>query len=243
MADEWEGFDLGAAGELPLELALARLPTGRHGLPRSFVARNQRLRIVAAMLQALPRHGYPGITIGHLTSGAGVSRAAFYAHFEGKEECFLATYDIAAGWVRDRIERAVEEAGERGAGGGVEGTAEWAERVAAGAAAALRQLGDNPPLAHLIAVDALQAGPAARRRQEACIADLAEALRAGRPGPADLPPELEELLLGGVVTMIGRYVDGGRAERLPEATAELTEYLLIPYLGAAEAKRITARAA
>jgi hypothetical protein len=30
--------------------------------------------------------------------------------------------------------------------------------------------------------------------------------------------------------MIARYVDTGRTEQLPEATAELLEYLLIPYL-------------
>ena len=46
------------------------------------------------------------------------------------------------------------------------------------------------------------------------------------------------MLLGGVVATIGRYVDGGRTEQLPDATAELVQYLLIPYLEPEETRRI-----
>jgi AcrR family transcriptional regulator len=218
------------AADLDPELVLSRLPAGRHRLPRSFVARNQRLRLIAAMLRVLPQHGYPRTTIGHVTAEAGVSRAAFYAQFEGKEECFLATYDLAGEWLCERVERAVDT-GE-----------EWPARVRAGIAEALRLLAASPPLARLFAVEALQAGPIVRERQQACLTRFAAALRAGRPDDAELPQELEEMLLGGVVTTIGRYVDAGRTEQLPEATTELVEYLLIPYLGRAETNRI-ARAA
>jgi AcrR family transcriptional regulator len=210
--------------------ALSKLPVGRHGLPRSVVARSQRQRIVAAMLRVLSREGYPRTTIGHLTREAGVSREAFYEQFEGKEECFLATYDLAGQWLCERVERAVDPGDE------------WPARVRAGVSEALGLLGANPALARLFAVEALQAGPAARERQQACLTRFAEALRAGRPGGEQLPAELEEMLLGGVVTTIGRYVDAGHPERLPEATTELVEYLLIPYLGVGETKRI-ARAA
>ena len=195
--------------ELPAELALSQLPAGRHGLPRSFVARNQRLRIVAAMLRALPRHGYGELTIGHLTREAGVSRATFYGQFETKEACFLATYDIAAEWICRRIER-VASVGH-----------EWPASARAGVKEAMRLLAANPDVAHLIAVEALQAGAAARRRRQACIEHLAEMLRAGRPADVELPEDLEELLIGGTLSLIGRYVDAGRVEQLPEATVDL----------------------
>jgi AcrR family transcriptional regulator len=223
---EPERFGVDALVDLPAELAFSRLPPGRHGLPRSFVARNQRLRIVAAMLQILPRHGYHGTTIGHVTAEARISRAAFYRQFEGKEECFLATYDLVAGWLCEWVERAV--AADDG----------WSARVRTGVAEMLQLLAANPPLAHLIAVEAPQAGPAARARQQSCLARFAAALRAGRPRREDLPADLEELLLGGVFSLIARYVDSGRAERLPDATAELVQYLLIPYLEPGEPKRI-----
>lgn len=204
-----------------------RLPAGRHKLPRSFVARNQRMRLIGAMFEMLPQHGYPRITIGHLTEEAGVSRGAFYEQFGGKEECFLAAYDLAGGWLCEQVERAVDAGGA------------WPARVRAGVSAALRSLAANPALARLFAVEVLQAGSAARERQQACLARFAAALRADRPGDAQLPAELEEMLLGGVVATIGRYVDAGRAEQLSEATAELVEYLLLPYLGAGETRRIS----
>lgn len=228
---EPECFEPQAVVDLPAELALSRLPVGRHGLPRSFVVRNQRLRLIAAMLRALPQHGYGGTTIGHITREAGVSRAAFYEQFASKEECFLATYDLAAHWLRERIEGAVDVAEE------------WPLRVRAGISEALRLLAGNPALAHLFAVEALQAGHAARGRQQNCLAHFAEALRRGRPRPTALPAELEEMLLGGVLATIGRYVDGGRTEQLPDATAELVQYLLIPYLEPEETQRIAAQAA
>ncbi|HSR95035.1 MAG TPA: TetR/AcrR family transcriptional regulator [Solirubrobacterales bacterium] len=226
-----ERFEPSALADLPAELALGQLPGGRHGLPRSFVERNQRLRLIAAMLRVLPRHGYPQTTIGHVTQEAGVSRSAFYGQFASKEECFLATYDLAAEWLCERVEGAVAE-GEQ-----------WSSGVGAGIAHALRLLAANPALAHLIAVEALQAGAAARRRRQSCIARLAEALRAGRPPGPDLHLDLEELLIGGALAHIARYVDAGRTERLSDATAELVQYLLIPYLDPAETRRIAGEAA
>ncbi|HMJ72403.1 MAG TPA: TetR/AcrR family transcriptional regulator [Solirubrobacterales bacterium] len=206
---EPERFEPGDLPELPDELALSQLPSGRHGLPRSFVARNQRLRILSATLRVLPRHGYAETTIGHITREAGVSRAAFYEQFENKEECFLVTYDMAAEWLCDRVE------------GVVAVEPDWPTSVRAGVAEAMRLLAANPDIAHLIAVDALQAGVPARHRRQVCIEHLAKVLRARRPSDAELPEDLEELLIGGTLSLVGRYVDTGRIGQLPDATADL----------------------
>lgn len=229
--DESERFEPGAFTDLPAELALSQLPGGRHGLPRAFVVRNQRLRIVNAMLRVLPRQGYSRTTIANVTSEAGVSRGAFYAQFESKEDCFLETYGVATRWLCKRVEAAApaEE--------------EWPIRVRAAVTEVLRLLSGNPPLAHLIAVEPSRAGAVARTRQQTCLARFAEALRAGRPARGQLPADLEELLLGGVLSLIARYVERGEVERLPEATAELVQYLLIPYLEPGEPGRIAAEAA
>lgn len=223
-----ERFEPDALPDLPPELALAKLPVGRHGLPPAFVARHQRLRIIAAMLRVLPRHGYPATTIGHITEEAGVSRAAFYGQFASKEECFLATYDLASQWLCEGVERAAA------------GAEEWPGRVRAGVAETLRLLAANPALAHLLAVEAPQAGAGARRRQQACLGRLAEALRAGRPDRPELPGDLEALLLGGALSVVARYVENDQAERLSDVETALVECLLIPYLGPEESKRIAA---
>jgi AcrR family transcriptional regulator len=206
MSDEPPRFDPAGLAELPDEMALGRLPVGRHGLPRSFVARNQRLRIVAAMLRTLPRRGYAHTTIGDVTNEAGVSRAAFYAQFTGKEDCFLATYQMASQWLCESVERAVA------------GCEEWPDRVRVGASEALRLLAFNPEVAHLVAIEALQAGPAARQRQRASLVRFADVLRAGRPSP-QCPPDLEEMLLGGALSLIARYVEDDRAAQLQDVGA------------------------
>jgi AcrR family transcriptional regulator len=219
---EPESFEAGPLAGLPAELAMARLPPGRHGLPRSFVAHNQRLRIIAGMLRALRRQGYPGTTIGHITAEARVSRAAFYQQFQSKEDCFLATHDVASQWLHERVERAADA------------HEEWPDRVRAGVSEALGLLAGNPALSHLFAVEALQAGPAARQRQEAFLGHFAAVLRAGRSSHAGVRADLEELLLGAAVSLIGRYADTGRAEQSRAATTALVEDLLIPYLTDAE---------
>lgn len=229
--EEPERFEPDVLAALPPELALSRLPAGRHGLPRSFVASNQRLRIVAAMLRVLQRHGYPATTIGHLTREAAVSRATFYKQFEDKEQCFLAAYDLAAAWLCEQIERSV--GADR----------EWPDRVGVGVAAAMRLLAANPAIANLIAIEALQAGQAARRRRQACLDRLAEALAEGRPSDSELPPELDEMLLGGVFSHVAHHVEAGRTEQLPDTTAELVQYLLIPFMEPRETRRVAERAA
>jgi AcrR family transcriptional regulator len=166
-----------------------------------------------------------------VTEEAGLSRAAFYRQFDGKEECFLATYDLAGQWLCDCIEGAAAECEE------------WPVRVRAGVAMALRLLAANPELAHLLAVEGQRAGPAARERQRACLSRFAAALRSGRPGRDGLPAELEELLIGGVLSLVARYVETGRTEQLPEATAELVHCLLILYLESEETRRIADQAA
>jgi AcrR family transcriptional regulator len=227
MSDEPPRFDPAGFAELPDELALGQLPPGRHGLPRSFVVRNQRLRIVAALLRMLPLHGYSETTIGHITREARVSRQAFYRQFAGKEECFLEAYDLGSAWLCDGVGNAV--AGEP-----------WPARVRIGVGEILRLLADNPPLAHLIAIEALQAGAASRKRQQESLARLAEILCLGRPDRPELPRDLEQLLLGGALSVVARQVESERTEQLPEIEAALVECLLIPYLGPTKSKKIAA---
>jgi AcrR family transcriptional regulator len=207
---------------LPAEM-MARLPTGRHGLPRSFIESNQRLRIIAAMLWMLPERGYAATTIGDITREASVSRAAFYDRFKDKQDCFLATFDFCAGWFCEQVEAAVAD------------EEDWRGRVRAGSAEALRLLAANPLVAHLIAIEAAQAGWKGRERQQALLDRFAAVLRADHPGRPDLPDDFADLLLGGVLSLIARYVDAGRIEQLAETTRTMVEFVLIPYLGAEEA--------
>ena len=66
------------------------LPRGRSGLPLRAVRASQRERLLRSVIAAVSDIGYPGVTVADIVRRARVSRAAFYAHFADKEECFLA---------------------------------------------------------------------------------------------------------------------------------------------------------
>src|SRR3954451_610367 len=70
-----------------------RLPRGPHGLTREEVAASQRGRLLLAMAGAAAEKGYAHTTVADVIAGAGVSRATFYEHFAGKEDCFVAAFD------------------------------------------------------------------------------------------------------------------------------------------------------
>jgi AcrR family transcriptional regulator len=61
------------------------------------------------MVAAIAESGYTDATIKQIVSLAGVSRTTFYRHFAGKEQRFLATYDMIATMATERISRAYRE--------------------------------------------------------------------------------------------------------------------------------------
>lgn len=216
----------GAEGYPP---ELARLPPGRHGLPREFVTHNQRERLIAGLAEAVAENGYSGTTIAHITAAAAVSRRTFYEHFQGKDECFVAAYDTVMGELRERVSEAIEEGGE-----------DWARGIKAGIDAMLEFLAANPPLARLCMVEALVAGPVVVERYDAAIRSFVPYFSEGRKGRSPevlsrLSPTTEEALVGGMVSLIARRIIAGKTEQLEELLPDLVEFTLTPYLGAAEA--------
>lgn len=210
---------------------LARLPPGRHGLPREFVTHNQRERLIAGLAEAIAENGYSGTTIAHITRAAAVSRRTFYEHFASKDECFVAAYDTVMKELQERVSTAFDEAEE------------WSLAIRAGIDAMLSFLAAEPNLARLCMVEALVAGPAVVERYDAAIQSFVPYFQEGRKGR---PPEVlsrlssttEEALVGGMVSLISRRIIAGKAEELEELLPDLVEFTLTPYLGSAEAAKI-----
>jgi AcrR family transcriptional regulator len=218
-----------SAEEYPPELA--RLPPGRHGLPREFVTHNQRERLIAGLAEAIAEHGYSGTTIAHITRAAAVSRRTFYEHFESKDECFVAAYDAVMGELRERVSEAFEESDD------------WPQSIRAGIDAMLEFLAANPALARLCMVEALVAGPAVVERYDAAIQSFVPYFQKGREGRSPevlsrLSATTEEALVGGMVSLISRRIIAGKAEELEDLLPDLVEFTLTPYLGSAEASKI-----
>jgi AcrR family transcriptional regulator len=211
------------------EETLGPLPAGRHGFSREQVAHNQRERLIAGLAAAVAEHGYASVTITHITKQAQVSRRVFYENFEGKEECFLAAFEVVIGYIRELGGEAVAEIGD------------WPHRAIAAARAVLAFFSTEPDLARLCLVEAQAAGPAVSARFHEAVHELVPFLQQGRGerrGERELPPTTEESTIGALVMLASRKVAAGEAEQLQDLLPEFAEFILAPYLGAEEATRL-----
>lgn len=211
-----------------------RPPRGRHRLPPEVVTRSQRERLLEAAVRVVAEKGYGAMTIGDLTKEAGVSRTTFYELYEDKEACFLAAYDNAVEMLVRRVIKAYES------------KLAWPDRAAAGLAALLETLAEEPALARLSLVDIGRAGPAAQRRYRAAIQRLIPLFDDGRdfaPGGRGLPANTSRMAIGGVTGLISDELIAGHAENLPGLLSDVLFATLVPYIGpdaaAREVERLT----
>lgn len=212
---------------------MERLPRGRHGLPREFVAQNQRDRVIAAITEALFENGYDKTTVSAIGKIARVSKSDFYKHFETKDECFLAAYDDSVERLRELVLLAC--AGRDG----------WPQGVCAAIQALLAYLAAEPAHANLVLVEGLRGGRAVQERFQKAVRSFVPYLRDGAPAAADgaQPPEAtDEAIVGGIASLLGRRVQGGETEKLEEFFPDIAEFAISPYLGPVEARRIISAA-
>jgi hypothetical protein len=123
------------------------------------------------------------------------------------------------------------------------GGGSWPTKVVAAVAAVLEFAAGEPGEAKVLTTSAFDYGAYGTVRHRQMIDRLATQLAAGRQcrqAPKDLPELIEEALLGGIAEIVAERLRSGREETLPELSAELSELILTPYVGAAEARRIAA---
>lgn len=213
------------------EEELGPLPAGRHGFSREQVAHNQRERLIAALATTVAASGYGAVTITDITREAQVSRRVFYANFEGKEECFLAAFEVVAGHIRELASEAVA------------GIGDWPHRAIAASHALLSFFAAEPDLARLCLVESQSAGPAVGARFHEAVDEAVPYLRRGRAErERDLPETTEDSTIGALALLASRKVAAGEAAQLADLLPDFTEFVLAPYLGAEEAGRLAGQA-
>ena len=211
------------------EEELGPLPAGRHGFTREQVAHNQRERLIAGLATAVAEKGYRAVTITDITKQARVSRRVFYENFEGKEECFLAAFEVVVGHIQELAAEADAPSDE------------WPEQAVAAAAAVLRFFAEEPDLARLCLVESQAAGPVVAARFHETVRGVVPYLEQGRgerPEAENLPPTTEDSTLGALVLLASRKVAAGEADQLEEVLPDFAEFILAPYIGAEAATRI-----
>jgi AcrR family transcriptional regulator len=204
-----------------------QLPRGRHDLPREFVARTQRDRLIDAMARTVAAKGYPSASLGDVCTAAGVSTRAFYEHFADKETCFLAAFDTGVGLLQKAV------------AGAYVVPAPWPERMHRGLDTLLRILAAEPAFAALAVVEVLSAGPTARARRRLLLEAFA-AFFADAPRRDEVPTGVINAVIAGVYGVIYDFVSTGRAAELPDQLPHLTYLVVVPFLGPAAATRAAA---
>ena len=210
---------------------MERLPRGRHGLSPEFVAQNQRDRLIVGLTEVLYEMGYQKTTVSLIGARASVSKSDFYKHFESKDDCFFAAYEVAI----ERIRKVVVDAC---AG---HPKAEWSPRVRDGVTALLDFLAGDPALASISLVEGLRAGRGVYDRYQAAVESFVPYLREGAPNTPDgepVPAATDEAVVGGIASLLGRRVLAGEAEQVDQLLPDVLEFALTPYLGTTEARRI-----
>ena len=197
------------------------------------VAHNQRERMLAACAELVAANGYGSVTVAHITKAAQVSRRTFYEQFDDRSDCFLATFDL----VVEHLHRLID--------GATESVPGWPQKVAAAMDALLGFFVAEPDLAKLALVDSLTAGPKAAERYQEVVAGFVPLLKPGRlerRTKGEIPDSTEDTIIGSLGSVITREILAGRAGQLEDLHADLVTFVLTPYMGAARAAKVAARA-
>jgi AcrR family transcriptional regulator len=219
---------VGMADSRSLSERLAKLPPGRHLVPRDFVAQNQRERMLLATAELVAERGYQKTTIELIAKTARVALSTFYEQFSSKEECFLAAFD-------ETMDAAAEVFAEL-----LDEEQDWAEQVATGLEIALEMVANEPARAKLCIVEAQAAGGEALKRYQGMLERLAPKLREGRvhnPRASRLPDGLEVAIVGGLVWLVHQRLLTDRVDEVKGLLPEMLQVTLTPYVGEVQAGR------
>jgi AcrR family transcriptional regulator len=203
------------------------LPRGRHDLPREFIARTQRDRLLDAMAKTVETKGF-AVTVTELCKAAKVSTKNFYDHFADKEACFFATFDRGVMLLLRSVSAAYAQP-ER-----------WPFRIRRGIEVLLHLLAAEPAFANLAVVEMVAAGPRGRERsrrlRQAYLQFFDDApVRADQP---PVPRVVVEAVAAGVFGLLFDYVSIKRTAELPDLLPEITYFVLVPFIGPREAAKV-----
>ena len=196
------------------ELRGRKLRPGR-GTPREDAERSQRERLFAAMVATVAEKGYEATTVADLVELSGVSRSAFYRHFDDKEACFLAAIEAIVGPALTRV-----------AGDG--STAPGIERARQSFGTLIEMIVAQPAAAKMCIVEVYAAGPegaALIDRTMRSVEALARDLVGQVPGREKMPDEIVHAIVGGIQKVIHKRLYRDQVEELPGLVDQLWDWI------------------
>lgn len=201
-----------------------------NGVAREQVRDIQRRRMLSAMVELVAERGVANVTVAQVVERAGVSRRTFYEVFGDRDDCFLAAFDECLEWIYGEVLPAYERPGRsRG-------------KIRGALVALLSAFDGEPALTRLLVVESLAGGPATLERRARVVNALVAAIdEIRRETNTSHPPHpmTAEGVVGGVLALIHTRLleSDSERERLIELTNPLMSMIVLPYLGAAAARR------
>jgi AcrR family transcriptional regulator len=186
--------------------------------------RNQRQRIIDAMIESCAAKTYAATTITDIVAGARISRTTFYKQFDDKRQCFDASVAHCVELLR-QVAAAAHSPGDPPG-----------DAVRQAALAVLEAMAERPGLAQLLTADAIAVEPIAIERYRAAVIPPLEGLWEGTTDRADgrLDPRLA---FGQAQVLILNQIAIGRTSQLPELLPEIVYLAVGPFGGHEEAVR------
>ena len=198
------------------EVPYAQLSPGP-GLSVDEVKAHQCARIHSAVVELVGDGGYEALALRKVVRIAGVSTRTFYEHFEGKEECFLRTYELIVQRVAQQVAASLSSEGS------------WPERLSLAIGTLARAVVGEPRSARLALIEVSAAGPAALAQMHVTEALFEAMLEEGFAHASDgvrLPPVLATGIVSGLANVVQSRLLTGREQDLPSMVGELTSWAL-----------------
>lgn len=189
--------------------------------PTDIAARNQRARIVDALIESCAAKTFAATTISDIVARASISRTTFYKHFPDKRACFDAAVDACV----EEVATVAREAHRPGDPAG--------EAVIKATAAMLGLMASRPALAQLLTGDAPGVDPAVVERYRRLLIPAVAGLWEG-DGPAETHMD-PNLAFGRAQVLIFKQAAGGEAAALPQLLPELVYLGVAPFAGHGQA--------
>jgi AcrR family transcriptional regulator len=191
-----------------------KLRPGR-GTPREEAERNQRERLFAAMVATVADKGYETTTVADLVELSGVSRSAFYRHFEDKQACFIAAVEAMVEPTLKRL-------------GADESAPPGMERARQAFTSLIETIVEQPAAAKMCVVEVYAAGEAGAAlvdRTMESATELAAALLEQVPERQGMPRELVRSIVGGIQKVIHKRLYRGQEKELLDLVPQLWDWI------------------
>ena len=180
------------------------------------------------MTEIVCREGIEGATVAHVTRTARVGRGTFYDIFTDVDDCLLAVFDSTVARATVPVRRAYHAGGD------------WLEGIRAALLELLLFFDQDRQLARFCVVQSLAGHQELLARRARVLADVANALDAGReeaPWAAELPSMAADGVIGAIFSILyGRLLDP-EGSSLLQLWGCLMSVIALPYRGPAAARR------